>query len=707
MIKADHPSRTADELDRAPLAKRIKDVIANLRPDDQGFTISIEGRWGDGKSWIINKLKTELGASAQVVELNPWLVGNRASLLTEFFSCLSSQLKDTTATNLKKLMSSYAKRLSKAAQGAGNEYVAVAGSIAVAALREKSELESLADLRLQLADQLKLLTRKIVVAVDDIDRLASAEVVEVIRLIKAVGELPNVVYVIALDPEYVESALRTAGHGEYDNYLDKIIQLRVAVPPLRYPQKWKLLQQQLDRYWDSDMMHKSPGGQEACKFRLNHLAQPIAKLIENPRDVVRVWNRFLFVEAKCQGEVNPIDLLALQAIYIKAPKLYEAICRLPRQFTHSEKSDSNLGKKLQPKPNKAEEPTKSEDIEKTKQKDLEILLMNKSGVLSAAICKLTFELFPAFLYDFHRPSNKQTGHLDNLLILQVALNAGGLEEQWTLDEINSLLFKPEIRLMLLEKCNSYERSVDLYGQLDERVSQFEDIVSPLDLIQQLSSIKFKVKSFRGNSQVADLVRKWAEFLDNKERRGKSKTKTAAELMVESFEVLLKSPDFSDAYQLLSAEHHYKNTQGGSNYFEDGDLTKALEKFATKLLNKLDNDELIVQEQGAQMLRFLYSFNPIIFGKISENQTRFEKWFLVNQNDCVKHQYSGGQTVSFHKIEQDYIDKFGGEKIIIPYLNTIENRGNLTQSELALIKAFKNPGLMFDPTNAMQLHESDV
>lgn len=707
MIKADHPSRTADELDRAPLAARIRDVITQLRPDYQGFTISIEGRWGDGKSWIVDKLKSELIGSAQVVEFNPWLVGNRASLLTEFFSCLSSQLNDTKAANLKKLMASYAKRLSKAAQGAGNEYVAVAGSIAVAALREKSELESLADLRFQLADQLKLLTRKIVVAVDDIDRLAPAEVVEVIRLIKAVGELPNVVYVIALDPEYVESALRTAGHGEYDNYLDKIIQLRVAVPPLRYPQKWKLLQQQLDRYWDSDMMCKSPGGQEACKFRLNNLAQPIVKLIENPRDIVRIWNRFVFVESECRGEVNPIDLLALQAIYIKAPKLYEAICRLPRQFTHSEKSDSNLGIASQPKPSKTEEPTKLEDVEKEKQKELEILLATTSGVLSTAVCKLTFQLFPAFVYDFYRRSNKQTGYLDNLLVLQVALNAGGLEEQWTLDEISSLLFNTDNRASLLEKCNSYERSLDLYEQLEERVSQFEDIPNLMHLIEQLSQIKFKVKSSWGKSQVADLVRKWAEFLDNKERRKDSTTKTAAVLMVESFDVLLKSSDLSDAYDLLSTEHHYKKTRRGSNFFDDLDLTNALEKFASKLLKKLDNDELIVQEQSAQMLWFLYSSNPIIFGKIAESQTRFEKWFSVIQDDCVKRQYSHGQTVSYHKIDQNHIDKLGGEKIIFPYLRAIEDRGNLTQSQFALIKAFKNPGSMFDPTNATQLNESDI
>ena len=163
MIQTDHPYRIADELDRAPLATRIKDVIVDPQLVEQGFTISIEGRWGDGKSWIIDKLKTQLNGLAQVVEFNPWLVGNRVSLLTEFFSCLSSQLNDTKVASLKKLINSYARRLSKAAQGAGSEYVAVVGTIAVAALRDNSDSESLADLRVQLADKLKLLTKKIVV----------------------------------------------------------------------------------------------------------------------------------------------------------------------------------------------------------------------------------------------------------------------------------------------------------------------------------------------------------------------------------------------------------------------------------------------------------------------------------------------------------------------------------------------------------------
>jgi hypothetical protein len=196
-------------------------------------------------------------------------------------------------------------------------------------------------------------------------------------------------------------------------------------------------------------------------------------------------------------------------------------------------------------------------------------------------------------------------------------------------------------------------------------------------------------------------------LKNKARRDVSTTKTAAVLMVESFDVLLKSTDLSDAYELLSIEYHYKKTQRSNNFFDEQGLTSSVEKFSSKLLIKLDNDELLAQENGAEMLWFLYDANLVVFGKLAEFQARFEKWFSAIQDDCVKRRYSGGQTVSYHQIYQDHIDKLGGGKTIFPYLNAIEDRGNLTPSQLALIKAFKNPGSMFDPANAMQLNESDL
>lgn len=698
MIKADHPSRTADELDRAPLAARIRDVITKLRPDDQGFTISIEGRWGEGKSWIIDKLKVELGVSAHVVEFNPWLVGNRASLLTEFFSCLSSQLKEATATKLKKLMSSYAKRLSKAAQGAGNEYVAVVGSIAVAALREKSELESLADLRFQLADQLKLLPRKIVVVIDDIDRLAPAEVVEVIRLIKAVGELPNVIYVVAVDPEYVESALRNAGHGQYDNYLDKIIQLRVAVPPLRYPQKWKLLRQQLDCYWESAMISAAPGGKDACEYRLGQLASSIAKVIENPRDIKRIWNRFIFVEPACRGEVNPIDLLALQAVYIKIPNVYNEICRFPERFTHGEALESSSPKARLNKTLKRNE-SSNDNSDEIESEFLTELLEAKTPTARTAISKLIYDLFPFMEWgEFKQNSRKENGHLDNLRVLNVALNAGGLEEQWTQNEINALLNEPSKRIEILKRNFSYELAIDLYGQLDDLNINTVPSANLDSLVVDLAKVNEILNNDDIDGHFAKVIQTWSS---RKFRGQRTSQKESPDWLYAQISVLLDSSRLNIAYKLLRVEYS-EQSNSHIESSENGALTVLRQKFSATLIDKLDKDDLKHEPKAASMLWSLMGIDDIAFNSLADSFARFEKWFDIEAYSpgCVTSSNSG--RFEFHKVNADRLVGWGGIQKIEPYLIKIESRENQGSSQYALANAYRQPGIEFDAATGEKL-----
>ena len=698
MIQADHPSRTTDELDRSPLAARIKDVIVKLRPDDQGFTISIEGRWGEGKSWIIDKLKTELGVSAQVVEFNPWLVGNRDSLLTEFFSCLSSQLKEATATKLKKLMSSYAKRLSKAAQGSGNEKVATAGSVAVAVLREKSELESLADLRSQLADQLKLLPRKIIVVIDDVDRLAPAEVVEVIRLIKAVGELPNVIYVVALDPEYVESALRNAGHGQYDNYLDKIIQLRVPVPPLRYPQKWKLLRQQLDGYWESTMISAAPGGKDACEYRLGQLASSIAKVIENPRDIKRIWNRFVFVEPACRGEVNPIDLLALQAIYIKAPNLYDEICRFPERFTHGEELASSSPRASLNRTLKKNE-SSSENNDEIESTFLKELLGAKTPTARAAISKLIYDLFPFLEWgEFKLNSRKEKGHLDNLRVLNVALNAGGLEEQWTQNEIDALLNEPSKRIDILKRNISHELAIDLYGQLDDL--NIKTVLSAnLDsLIVDLAEVNAILNNDDIDGHFAKVILTWSS---RKFRDQISIQKETPDWLYAQISVLLDSSRLNIAYKLLRVEYSERSNSRIESS-GNGALTALGQKFSSTLIDRLDKDKLKHEPIAAAMLWSLMGIDFVAFNSLADSFARFEKWFDIEafSPGCVTSSNSG--RFEFHKVNSDRLVAWGGIQKIEPYLTKIESCVNQGPSKCALLSAYRQPGVEFDAATGEKL-----
>jgi len=74
------------------------------------------------------------------------------------------------------------------------------------------------------------LDRRMVVIVDDIDRLEVSQVRDVVRLIKLVADFPNITYLLAYDGDRVARALATGDLAEGRAYLEKIVQVSTGSP---------------------------------------------------------------------------------------------------------------------------------------------------------------------------------------------------------------------------------------------------------------------------------------------------------------------------------------------------------------------------------------------------------------------------------------------------------------------------------------------
>ena len=78
-----------DAFNRWPFSKRLADTIAAFETHDGAPIFGIFGKWGYGKSTVLNYIKRELLATYHekviVFEFNPWLFKNQEDLLTEFF----------------------------------------------------------------------------------------------------------------------------------------------------------------------------------------------------------------------------------------------------------------------------------------------------------------------------------------------------------------------------------------------------------------------------------------------------------------------------------------------------------------------------------------------------------------------------------------------------------------------------------------------
>lgn len=61
-----------DLLSRQPYIDLLKSIILNQRKNPSGYSFAIDGEWGCGKTWVLNKLETQLDNSYLVFHYNAW-----------------------------------------------------------------------------------------------------------------------------------------------------------------------------------------------------------------------------------------------------------------------------------------------------------------------------------------------------------------------------------------------------------------------------------------------------------------------------------------------------------------------------------------------------------------------------------------------------------------------------------------------------------
>lgn len=238
-LAADTPS-TKDLLGFTPHTQRLAATILGL-PKDHSVVIGIEGEWGEGKSSFINLLKQDFLQGDHdlprptLVEFNPWWFEGSDQLMRHFFDELFAQIDWS-----KEAGSKAKEALAKLAYGLKNaskiiEYVPVGVSKDLLeklaeVVEPQKQTESIADLWQSAKSALGALPFKTVVFIDDLDRLPPNEVNELFRVIKAVADFPNIVYVVAYDRAIVASALDSFHQDKGEAYLGTIIQRPYRLP---------------------------------------------------------------------------------------------------------------------------------------------------------------------------------------------------------------------------------------------------------------------------------------------------------------------------------------------------------------------------------------------------------------------------------------------------------------------------------------------
>lgn len=334
-MRADHPCMqpSDDKFGYMPTAKRIAQTAMNA-PASHGLVLHVDGEWGSGKSsmlGLVNSVLTTAAppgqSAAQVIWFNPWWFSDHEHLVQQFFSEFQKKLphENNVLMAAGRAIAEYSDALSDVvATGAGSlglPQVGLLKNFLSWCFRKLSPpKKDVGGLRAEIAEKLSEARQRFVVFIDDIDRLTPAEINQVFRVIKAVADFPNVVYILAFDRDVVARALESE-HGAINGsaYLEKIIQVPFVLPTLRPDQLRDLL--------IADVRESAPEVQfdDSGDMYETNVLDAMGNLVRHPRDLVRFTNAFAPTYAGLRGDVLAVDVAAMELLRVVEPKAYRAI----------------------------------------------------------------------------------------------------------------------------------------------------------------------------------------------------------------------------------------------------------------------------------------------------------------------------------------------------------------------------------------------
>jgi predicted KAP-like P-loop ATPase len=370
-------AKADDRLGRASFANALASAIATWRERDS-IVVGVYGPWGVGKTSLKNLVLEQLRLDKDhpdVLEFNPWPYDDDA-LPRAFFTQLSGSIRrwDTgkAARKLAAWLRSYSAAVTvgeKVTRGlpaavpavlgllglVGLGSSALTGFLALPFLTTASALliliagalatsrafsEALADmisrarvdpdidvseLKERIAEKLKKRKRPVLVVMDDIDRLETADIRRLFTLVKTNGDFPNVIYLLLFQRDIVERALAKDDAQSGRSYLEKIVQVAVDVPQPLSEEIHKILFAGLNRVLGARLQ-----GRAFDEVRWGNV---FVSGLSGYFDSLRAVNRFLstlefhfsLLSATGTLEVDPVDLIAVETLRLFEPDVYSAL----------------------------------------------------------------------------------------------------------------------------------------------------------------------------------------------------------------------------------------------------------------------------------------------------------------------------------------------------------------------------------------------
>jgi hypothetical protein len=385
----DQPVRSAkdDLFGWGDLAKRLGDALTLTSEDP--IVIGLYGAWGSGKSSLMNMVAESLEArppkesfasgvvvrkaadleiqrilgadtgglpspvspavpSCILVRFNPWYFKGEEALIQAFFQEMSTAIGGSTIPFKQRIVEAIKKYSAwlvplgsvatilampvfggPAAAMAATAFAAgakptheLSGGITEAMGKQESSLSEQRDLLIAALRESKV---RIVVLIDDIDRLYADDVLTMMKLVRLVGDLPYVSYLLGFDQEVVAGCLskagpQTNGHESGKDYLAKIVQLCVQVPTPRADQLCEYAINELSTLVQT--LHEGSAAESIIDQIDDEWRRVFGYRLADLRQVKRILQAARVALFLTKERASPVDVILMETCRIYSPGFF-------------------------------------------------------------------------------------------------------------------------------------------------------------------------------------------------------------------------------------------------------------------------------------------------------------------------------------------------------------------------------------------------
>ena len=371
-----------DNLDINTHSRALIKFISNTKTP---ITVGIQGEWGSGKTSLINSIHHAFETDQKVKQIwiNSWeysLLSTPEEALLKIVNRIIDELVDADPDQARvEKIKGGAEKIFKGALRVGAQVALGSEAANVAKELLDSSTQSISELRRQLGEVVDGMAerssnpyQKVIIYVDDLDRIEPRNAVAILELLKNIFSVPRCVFILAIDYQVVVKGLEhkfgkqtPENEWEFRAFFDKIIQLPFMMPMGQY---------NIGKYVNSLLL--DIGFVEGEGLDDEAVREIILRTIGgNPRSIKRLVNSVsliqIFTEVKTvDGDTEEVDqsdtdgedittddkkflLFALLCLQIAYPPVYSLLTREPnfsiwddalafKETKRSEESDSDV-----------------------------------------------------------------------------------------------------------------------------------------------------------------------------------------------------------------------------------------------------------------------------------------------------------------------------------------------------------------------------